>query len=147
MVITFMACCANVRSHLRLGVAVGAAGAGMTLASFLGDTRSAGVRVGGLIIFGRAPGVLFRFTHWCKRGVSLRVRFAVGFHACQIGGAFVLCDTSGMVMMGVLSITLCCCICILLSLTLCSSNAIAGLEELEESLAFLCGPGDCCQFG
>ncbi len=96
----------------------------MTAACFLGDTCSAGAGVGGLIIFGTPPGVLFRVTRWCTRGVSLRVRFAVGFLACKIGGAFVMGGTIGTVMMGVLSITLCCCICISLSRTLCSSNAL-----------------------
>ncbi len=102
----------------------------MTSARFLGDTRSAGARVGGLIIFGTLPGVLFCVTRWCKCGVSLRVHFAVGFCACRIGGAFVMCGTSGTVMIGVLSITLCCCICISLSLTLCSSNAPVGFKIL-----------------
>ena len=125
---TCMACCANVRGRRRLGIAAGAAGAGMTSARFLGDTRSTGVRIGGLIIFGTAPGVLFRVTRWCKRGVFLRVHFAVGFHARKIGGAFVMHGTSRTVMMGVLSITLCCCICILLYLTLCSSKAIVGFK-------------------
>ena len=81
----------------------------MPAACFLGDTRSAGARVGGLVIFGMPPGVLFCVTRWCIRGVSLRVRFAVGFLACKIGGAFVMRGTAGTVMMGVLSITLCFC--------------------------------------
>ena len=100
----------------------------MTSARFLGDTRSAGVRVEGLIILGTAPGVLFCVTCWCKRELSLRVHFAVGFRACKIGGAFVMHGTSGTVMMGVFSITLCCCICISLSLMLCSSKAIVGFK-------------------
>ena len=70
---TCMACCVNVRSCQQLGIVAVAAGAGMTAACFLGDTHSAGVHVGGLIIFGAAPGLLFCVTHWCKRGVSLRV--------------------------------------------------------------------------
>ena len=123
-----LACCVNVRSRLRCGAATGAAGVGMTSVRFLGDTRSVGACVGGLIIFGTAPGVLILVTRWCKCGVSLRVRFAVGFRACKIGGAFVMCGTSGTVMMGVLSITFCCCIPLSLSLALCSSNAIAGFK-------------------
>ena len=93
-----------------------------------GDTHSAGVCIEGLIIFGTPPSVLFGVTRWCMRGVSLRVRFAVGFCACKIGGTFVMRGTSGTVMMGVLSITLCCCIHISLSLTLCSSKAIVGFK-------------------
>ncbi len=100
----------------------------MTAACFLGDTHSAGARVGGLIIFGTPPGVFCHVTRWCMRGVSLRVRFAVGFRACKIDGTFVMRGTSGTVMMGVLSITLCCFICISLSLTLCSSNALVGFK-------------------
>ena len=100
----------------------------MTFVCFLGDTRSAGARGGGLIIFGTLLSLLFRVTCWCKRGVSLRVRFAAGFRACKIGCAFVMHGTSRTAMMGVLSITLCCCICILFFLTLCSSNALVGFK-------------------
>jgi hypothetical protein len=95
---------------------------------FLGVRCSVWARVGGLIIVGTLPGVLFCVTRWCKHGVSLRVCFAVGFLACRIGGAFVMRGTSWTVMMGVLSITLCCCIRITLSLTLCSFNAFVGFK-------------------
>jgi hypothetical protein len=100
----------------------------MPSACFLGDRCSVGAHVGGLIIFGTVPGVLFHVTRWCKCGVSLRVCFAVGFCTSKIGGAFVMCGTSRTVMMGVLSITLCCCIRISLSLTLCSSSEIVGFK-------------------
>ena len=150
-----MACCANVRSRLRFGAAAGAAGAGMPSACFLGDRCSVGAHVGGLIIFGTVPGVLFHVTRWCKCGVSLRVCFAVGFCTSKIGGAFVMCGTSRTVMMGVLSITLCCCIRISLSLTLCSSNALVGFKiflmfswrSLMSRRLFLRGAGDCCHVG
>jgi hypothetical protein len=72
--------------------------------------------------------VLFRVTRWYKCGVSLRVRFAVGFRACKIGGAFVMRGTSGAVMMGLLSIILRSCICISLALTLFSSKALVGFK-------------------
>ncbi len=60
----------------------------MTAAFVQGDTRIAGARVGLRLILGTPPGVLFRVTRECTRGVSLRFRFAVGFCDCKIGGAF-----------------------------------------------------------
>ncbi len=116
------------RSLLLLVAAAVAAGVCVTAACFQGDTRIAGAGVGGLLIFGTPPGVLFGVTRECTHGVSLRVRFAVGFLDCKIGGAFVMCGTIGTVMMGVLSITLCCCMSISLSLNLCSSNALVGFK-------------------
>ena len=67
----------------------------MTAACFRGDTCSAGAHVGGLLIFGMPPGVLLRVTRWCTRSVSLRVRFAVRFLDCKIGGLFVMGGTIG----------------------------------------------------
>ena len=69
-----------------------------------------------LAIAGTAPGVLLRVCLRWVRGVFLRWRFAVGFRDCMIGGASVIL---GIVVIGVLSITLCCCSCSA-SLTLCS---------------------------
>ncbi len=88
VVSTFIACCAKVRSLLLLGTAALAAGSCVTAACVRGDTRILGARVGCRLIFGTPPGVLFRVTRECTRGVSLRVRFAVGFRDCKIGGAF-----------------------------------------------------------
>jgi hypothetical protein len=82
-----------------------------------GQMRVVGAMPGTCLIAGTTPGVLFRVTCQCRWGVIFSARFAVGFRDCIIGGAFVMRD---MVRMGVLSITLCCCI-----LTLCSCSVIS----------------------
>ncbi len=79
-----------------------------------GQMRVVGAMPGTCLIAGTMPGVLFRITCQCRRGVSFSARFAMGFHDCIIGGAFVM---RGMVRMGVVSLTLCCCI-----LTFCSCS-------------------------
>jgi len=77
-----------------------------------------------LAINGTAPGVLLRVWRQCVRGVFLRWRFTVGFRDCMIGGVSVI---RSIVVIGVLSINLCCCSCSA-SLTLCSfSFATDGL--------------------
>ncbi len=128
VVSTVIACCAKVRSLLLLGTFALSAGARVTAAFVRGDTRIAGAWVGSRLILGTPPGVLFRVTRECTRGVSLRFHFAVGFRDCKIGGAFVIRGTVGTMMMGMLSITLCCCIRVSLSLTLCPSNASVGFK-------------------
>ena len=40
-----------------------------------------------LVIFGRAPGVLFRVCSQCMRAVVIKLRFAVGSLVCIITGA------------------------------------------------------------
>ena len=79
-----------------------------------GQMPVVGVMPGTRLIAGTAPGVSFRVTRQCRWGVSFSACFAMGFHDCIIGGAFVM---SGMVRMGVSSITLSCCI-----LTICSCS-------------------------
>ncbi len=51
------------------------------------------------------PGVLLHVTRRCRRGVERKLRLAVGFLVSRMGGAFVI---RGNVMMGAVSITLCC---------------------------------------
>ncbi len=51
----------------------------------------------------RAPGVLFRVTHWCRNDATFNNRFAVGLRNCMIGSVL---DMRWTVMMGVSSITL-----------------------------------------
>jgi hypothetical protein len=117
---TFRACCVNKRSCRRLGIAMVVVGSAMTVVFVRGDTRCAGegVPVCVLFIAGRAPGVLFLVTRWCRHGVSLRARLAVGFWDCKIGGASVMRVTTRTVRIGILLITLCCCSCNSPSLTL-----------------------------
>ncbi len=117
---TFMVWCVNKRIRLQVGMATVVVGAAMTVAFVHGDTRhvGAGVPVSALFIAGMAPGVLFLVTHWCRHGVTLRVRLAIGFWACTIGGASVMRVITGTVTIGVWSITLCCCSCNSPSLTL-----------------------------
>ncbi len=81
---------------------------------YSGQMRVVGAMPGTRLIARTAPGVLFRITCQCRQGVSFSARFAIGFCDCIICGAFVM---RGMVRMGVLSTTLCCCI-----LTLCSCS-------------------------
>jgi hypothetical protein len=50
------------------------------------------------------PRVLLQVTHLCRRGVTFRARFAIGFLDCMMGGALV---SQGMVMIGAALITLC----------------------------------------
>jgi len=73
------------------------------------------------VIIGNPPGVLCLVTRRCTLGLSLSLRFAVGLRDCIIAGASVV---RGMVSIGVLSNTCCCCSLATLcssSLTLCSS--------------------------
>ena len=117
---TFRACCVNKCSCQRLGIAMVVVGAAMTVVFVRGDIHHAGkgVPVCNLFIAGTAPGVLFLVTHWCRHGVSLRARLAVGFWDCKIGSTSVMCVTTRTVRIGVLLITLCCCSCNSPSLTL-----------------------------
>ncbi len=117
---TFMACCVNKHICLWLGMATVIVGAAMMVVFIRGNTLhfGAGVPVSVLFIAGMAPGVLFLVTHWCRRGVTLRARLAIGFQACKIGGASVMRVITGTVTIGVLLITLCCCPCNSPSLTL-----------------------------
>ena len=50
------------------------------------------------------PGVLLCMTHLCRRGIFLRLHFAIGFLACMMGGMPV---RQGIDIMGVSSIVLC----------------------------------------
>ena len=75
-----------------------------------------------LDITGTDPGVLFRVWRRCVRGVILSRLLAVGFLDLIMGGAFVI---RSIVVIGVSSITLCCCS-RSSSLTLCSSLFVAG---------------------
>jgi hypothetical protein len=117
---TFMACCVNKRIHLRLSMATVVVGATMMVAFVRGNTRrvGAGVPVSVLFIAGTAPGVLFLVTHWCRRGVTLRACLAVGFWACKIGGASIICVITRTVTSGISLITLSYCSCNSPSLTL-----------------------------
>jgi hypothetical protein len=134
MVSMLIACLVTILCHALLGIAVNVVGGGvvcplgdllLTLCissfhpTFVASLHSGQMRVVGAmpatrVIAGTVPGVLFRVTPRCRRGVSFSTRFAVGFCDCIIGGGFVM---HGMVRMGVFSITLCCCI-----LTLCSCS-------------------------
>ncbi len=134
MVSTLIACLVTIFCHALLGIAVNVVGGGVVcpLSNLLltscvssfhpkfvaplhsGRMRVVGAMLGTCLIAGTMPGVLFRITCQCRRGVSFSARFAMEFSDCIIGGAFVMHD---MVRMGVSSITLCCCI-----LTLCSSS-------------------------
>ncbi len=69
-------------------------------------------------INGTPPGVLLCVCRLCTEGVSLMFCFAVGFRDAIMPGASVM---RGMVMLGELSITLCCS-----NLTLCSSTGSTG---------------------
>ena len=40
-----------------------------------------------LVIFGRAPGVLFWVCQWCMSAVVIKLRFTVGSRVCMIAGA------------------------------------------------------------
>jgi hypothetical protein len=108
---TFMTCCVNKHICLQLGMAMVVVGAAMRVAFVRGDTCSvgAGVPVSVLLITSTAPGVLFLVTRWCRHWVTLSVHLAVGFQACKIGSASVMCVITGTVTIGVLSITICCC--------------------------------------
>ena len=84
-----------------------------------------------LVIKGTAPGVLLRVWRRCVRGVFLRWRFAVGFCDVMMGGASVI---RRIVVIGVLSITLCCFSCSII-LTLCSSSFVAAGSNILTMLA------------
>jgi len=77
---------------------------GMALLVAHGKVRRGGGIVAGRMINGTAPGVLFRVTWLCNRGVCFIVRFAVGLRASMIGGASVILGT---VRMGDSLMTLC----------------------------------------
>jgi hypothetical protein len=94
-----------------------------------GRMRVVGPMMGTCAIAGTMPGVLFRVTLRCRRGMSFSAHFVVGFCDCIIGGAFLM---RGMVRMGVLSITLCCCI-----LTLCSCS-IASCSVIRAGGSTIC---------
>jgi hypothetical protein len=87
------------------------------------------LRVSGLMILtrwiaGTAPGDLFLVFRQCKRGMFFNTRFAVEFHNFILGGASMM---RGTVRIGVLSITLCCCILTLCSCSLASCSVIPGV--------------------
>ena len=117
---TFMACCVNKRICLRLGMATVIVGATMMVAFVRGDTHrvGAGVLISVLFIARTAPGVLFLVTRWCRCGMTLRLRLAVGFWACKIGGASIICVITRTVTSGISLITLSYCSCNSPSLTL-----------------------------
>ncbi len=94
-----------------------------------GQMHVIGAMMGTHAIAGTAPGVLFRFTLQCRQGVSFSARFVGGFRDCIIGGAFVM---RGMGRMGVLTITLCCCI-----LTLCSCS-VASCSVIRAGGSTIC---------
>ena len=84
-----------------------------------GEVHRGGGIVAGQTINGTAPGVLFRVTRLCNRGVCFIALFAMGLRTCMFGGASVI---RGAVRMGVASITLCCASLSIAWRTLCSSE-------------------------
>ena len=132
MVSTFIACCVTTLCLAPLGIGVNVTGGGVakmvdvaTAYCIYSDLQCpcASLLMSPLllVINGNAPGVLCCVTRWCTLGLFLSIRFAMGFLDCIIAGAYVM---SGMVRMGVSSITLCSFSLATLcsySLTLCSS--------------------------
>jgi hypothetical protein len=117
MVSTLIACLVTILCGALLGIAMNVVGGGITcpLSNLLlthcvsslqpkfvaplhsGQMRVVGAMKGTRAIAGTVPGVLFRVTCRCRRGMTFSARFAVGFCDCIIGGAFVM---HGMVRMG-----------------------------------------------
>jgi hypothetical protein len=144
MVSTFIACLVTILCHALLGIGVNVVGGGLTCTlgdllltpclsscqpTFVGPFHSGQMCVFGPMIWtrwiaGTASGVLFRILRQCKRGVFFNARFAVGFHSFIIGGAFMMHGTKRM---GVVSITLCCCILTLCSCSLASCSVITAI--------------------
>jgi hypothetical protein len=88
-----------------------------------------GTYVAGTMGDATMPGVLLRVTRWWTRGVSFNFRFAVGLQASMMPGTFVIL---GMVIIGELSITLCCATCSTWcnsSLTLCPFKVGGGASN------------------
>ncbi len=90
--------CARALGIRRPGIAVNCTGGGLEGGVFVrGDRRacvggpSSGETMGSAarVIGGTAPGVLLRVCCRCVRVVVRRLRFAVGFRACMMGGLFV----------------------------------------------------------
>lgn len=119
---TLMACCVTILDLARLGSGVYVVGAFcVRWGRNCTNSASSSTR----LIGGTCPGALFLVTRRCDLDVCLRTRLDVRFRACRIGSAFVI---RGIVMMGVLSITLCC----------CSSSEGSGVVTLCLSTATLC---------
>ena len=112
----FIACCVMSLCQALVGSDCFVVGGVGFSANFLVEFCLVGISLGAsvlgigctLLIAGNFPGVLFQVTLAWILGVDFSARLEVGLRACMIGG-------KGIVMMGVLLITLCS-----FSLTLCS---------------------------
>jgi hypothetical protein len=109
MVRTFIACCLPILclAPLVIGAYVAGGDAGWTCVQVeCWSSHGHGIGPWGLMMVntGHMPKLLLRMTRLCRRGVTFRARFAIGFLDCMMGRALV---SQGMVMIGEALITLC----------------------------------------